>query len=669
MVLTSLFSGLSGLRAHSRFIDVIGNNLANVNTPGFWSSRTTFSDILSFTISPGSGPNGNFGGNNPMQIGLGVGVASIDLATQQGTFQDTARSLDVALQGKGFFTLTDGTQTFYTRAGAFGVDASRNLVDLRTGFQVINSSGSSIDVPVTDTLPPQGTSSVTFKGNLPAEVGGPLAEIFQSSAALKSGTAATLSGSPSSGTTYDMTGYVDNGASIQVFVNGKGAQAVTFKTSDFSAVTAATPTEIATVIQNKLSSDVTVTGNNGTGALTINTIKIGQAATLQFNEGPSPSAGILNVLNISETLVRGTETALTTASAATTDLSNLTGRIKPYINGDGILIRGNLPDNSQVNTIFRYGPTPANDGTTVQSLLTFINTAFNSGSTSGATASLDASGNLMLTANSVGPADMSLYIGDPDSGNTGSSIYPTMVLSQDGSGPDTHTTTIDVFDSLGVTHPVTMTFTRDANDPAVWSLVATMKASEGTITNGTINNIRFNPDGSLTTGNATTLNFTFANNGGVGQSVAVNIGTASKFDGLVMTGNKASAAATDQDGYGAGELLTVAFTQKGELIGRYSNGQSNVLDTLRITLFPNEGGLLRQGNTLFVEAPNSDNPVSTTAGVSGAGLVRPGSLENSNVDLAGEFVRLIEAQRGFQANSRVITTTDEILAELINIVR
>jgi len=220
-----------------------------------------------------------------------------------------------------------------------------------------------------------------------------------------------------------------------------------------------------------------------------------------------------------------------------------------------------------------------------------------------------------------------------------------------------------------VTHPVTMTFTRDASDPAMWSLVATMKASEGTITNGTISNIRFNSDGSLTTGNATTLNFIFANTGGVGQSVAIDIGTASKFDGLVMTGNKASAAATDQDGYAAGELLAVAFTQKGELIGQYSNGQSEVLDTLRITLFPNEGGLLRQGNTLFVEAPNSDNPIFTTAGVSGAGFVRPGSLENSNVDIAVEFVRLIEAQRGFQANSRIITTTDEILAELINIVR
>ena len=97
MVSTSLFTGLSGLRTHQRYIDVIGNNLANVSTPGFWSSRTTFGDILSFTMRSGSGPSNNFGGQNPMQVGLGTQIASIDLNTEQGTFQNTGRSLDVAI--------------------------------------------------------------------------------------------------------------------------------------------------------------------------------------------------------------------------------------------------------------------------------------------------------------------------------------------------------------------------------------------------------------------------------------------------------------------------------------------------------------------------------------------------------------------------------------------
>jgi flagellar hook protein FlgE len=86
-------------------------------------------------------------------------------------------------------------------------------------------------------------------------------------------------------------------------------------------------------------------------------------------------------------------------------------------------------------------------------------------------------------------------------------------------------------------------------------------------------------------------------------------------------------------------------------------------------MFANEGGLMRAGDTMFVESPNSDDPIFTTANTAGSGSVRAGSLENSNVDIAREFVNLIEAQRGFQASSRVITTADEILSELINIVR
>jgi flagellar hook protein FlgE len=90
---------------------------------------------------------------------------------------------------------------------------------------------------------------------------------------------------------------------------------------------------------------------------------------------------------------------------------------------------------------------------------------------------------------------------------------------------------------------------------------------------------------------------------------------------------------------------------------------------LRISMFANEGGLLKVGDTMYVGSPNSNDAIATTANAAGSGTVRSGQLENSNVDIAREFVNLIEAQRGFQANSRVITTTDEILAELMNIVR
>ena len=230
MVSTALFTGLAGLRSHQRFMDVIGNNLANVNTPGFWGSRVTFSDLLSFTITPGQGPTATRGGTNPKQVGLGTQVSSIDANTNQGTFLNTGRPLDVAIQGSGFFTLTDGNQDFYTRVGTFGVDENRNLVDQRTGFQVVDNSGSTISVPLTGTLPARATSQVDFEGTLPATVSGPLAEVISSGAPLLSGTAAEKT----SGTlTFPLNLSARANQSFTISVNGGSPQTVSITAAQF----------------------------------------------------------------------------------------------------------------------------------------------------------------------------------------------------------------------------------------------------------------------------------------------------------------------------------------------------------------------------------------------------------------------------------------------------
>ena len=517
MVNTSLFTGLSGLHAHSRYIDVIGNNLANVSTPGFWGARPTFSDILSFTLTPGGAPNGNFGGTNPMQIGLGVGVGSIDLRTEQGTFEDTGRPLDIALQGKGFFTMTDGVQTYFSRVGTFGVDANRNLVDIRSGYRVLNSSGGDISVPVTDTLPPRATSEVEFKGNLPAEVKGPLNEIITSESAFLEGTAANKSATPAQ-TTYNLAAFTGNNASLVFYVNGKSGIPVTFPTGSFANAAAATPTEIAAVINaSAVGKDVIATGNNGTGTLSFDTIKLGESATLRIDQGSTAaSANILNALNLNSTLAAGTQTAAT----ATTNLANLTGRLTPYQNGDGIVITGTRPNGIPVSSTFRYGA--GNDGTTMGDLITFINTAFGSGdATNGATMSLatDNSGNLVLQSNAKGEATMSFKMADA-SGNTGKTVFAAFESTQEGAGPDTHVATIDIFDSLGRSHPVTLTFTRTENDSKTWDLKAKMDATEGTISNDTVSGISFNPDGSfqVIAGGTNFLEFNFANVGGAAQA-------------------------------------------------------------------------------------------------------------------------------------------------------
>jgi flagellar hook protein FlgE len=662
MVSTALYTGLSGLRVHQTYIDVIGNNLANVSTPGFRGSRATFSDILSFTVRSGSGPSGTFGGINPLQIGTGAVMATVDTDTNQGTLQDTGRSLDVALQGKGFFTLTNGTQSFYSRVGSFGIDANRTLVDLRTGLRVVDSTGGDITVPTSDTLPANPTTRVTFQGNLPARVSGPLEEIVQSNVGLKEGTAATKTATAgASAPLFNLTAFA--GRTVLVSVNGGAQQTVTFPASTFGAPpTGAGPATASAVAAVFTAAGLAVTADDTAGTIRFDTVRLGPNATLKFDDGPSAS-GLLASMGLNATLVAGTES---TASLST-GLAQLTARNAAYQNGDAITVRGTNPNGTVFSDTFTFGPTTSGgDGTTVGDLINFINATVDPAQ---AQASLTTDGNIRLSAIDKEEAELSLFIGDV-TGNSGSNSWPNFVVSQAGAGPDQAVTSIDVVDSQGRTHPVTMTFTRSTTDSTVWDLVAEIDAADGTLQQGSIGQIRFNDNGSFNVIGGGTNSLTFAWNGiSAAQSVAIDLGTSGQFDGVAQLGNTTTVAAIDQDGFAAGNLLNVGFDSAGSLVGFYSNGQSQTLAKLRLSMFSNEAGLVRTGDTLFTESPNSDDAIATTANAAGAGSVRAGQLENSNVDIAREFVNLIEAQRGFQANSRVITTTDEILAELMNIVR
>ena len=655
MVNTSLFSGLSGLRAHQTYIDVIGANLANVSTAGYRGSRVTFSDILSFTQRPGSGPNGAFGGQNPLQIGLGTTVSSIDVDLDQGTFQDTGRSRDVAIQGRGFFALTDGTQTFYSRAGAFDIDANNNLVDLRTGLLVQDSAGASITVPVNDTLAATPTASVTFTGALPATVSGPLAETVQSASPFLAGTPATQTSNP--GPNFDLS-TVGSPRELLVSVNGGSQQVVTITPSAGNVAVAQDVIDAFTTAFGANSTELVARSDGGTGFI-LETIGLGENAQLKLDDAPG-SVGLLTALGLSPSLSRGTQQP----AATTTDLADLTSRVRPYSDGDQIQVRGTAPDGTPFSSTLIYG-TGANQVNTLQELIDGINNLVPANSA--ATLALDTTtGNLTFTSGATGEATLSLNIGDGTT--TTRNAWPAFGVTQEGTGPDTATASIDIVDSLGRTHPVSFEFTRSENDPRVWDLTASIDPADGTLTNASISQITFNQDGSFSVigGGSNAFTFDFQ---GVPQTVVVDLGDNGSFDGVTLTGDAATVAATDQDGFPPGGLVNTAFDTQGQLIGFYSNGQSQVFAQLRVAVFPNEGGLLRNGDTLFVEGPNSDDAINTTAGAAGAGVIRPGALENSNVDIAEEFVNLIQAQRGFQANSRVITTTDEILAELVNIVR
>jgi flagellar hook protein FlgE len=127
-MLRSLFAGISGLRVNQTMLDVTGNNIANANTTGFKSSSTVFQDTLSQMLTSASGANANRGGTNPIQVGLGVQLAATNTNFNQGSTQTTGRATDLMIQGDGMFVVQKGTETLYTRAGAFNFDDTGTLV-------------------------------------------------------------------------------------------------------------------------------------------------------------------------------------------------------------------------------------------------------------------------------------------------------------------------------------------------------------------------------------------------------------------------------------------------------------------------------------------------------------------------------------------------------------
>ncbi len=176
-MMRSLFSGVSGLKGHQTRMDVIGNNIANVNTTGFKSSRATFADMISQTLSGASTPDDNIGGTNPKQVGLGAAVSSIDMIFTDGSVQSTGKNTDLCLSGNGLFVVNRGSETFYTRNGAFEFDSEGNYVLPGSGLKVqgwigsdgvINTSGAVTDItiPAGKSMAAEATSIVTYANNL-----------------------------------------------------------------------------------------------------------------------------------------------------------------------------------------------------------------------------------------------------------------------------------------------------------------------------------------------------------------------------------------------------------------------------------------------------------------------------------------------------------------------
>jgi flagellar hook protein FlgE len=236
---------------------------------------------------------------------------------------------------------------------------------------------------------------------------------------------------------------------------------------------------------------------------------------------------------------------------------------------------------------------------------------------------------------------------------------------------DTFDSTVTVYDSLGTPVELTFQFTYDlANTEWDW----TVTPSTGALSAGpTPSTISFDTDGSLDAATEGAGNPSFTINGLPGAPLTVDwtyLDAAGVSDGSV-TGYATDSAKTaqSQNGYPPGMLQGVAVDEDGIFTGIYSNGSMIPFAQLALADFPSYAGLSKQGANLYAESLASGQALVSTANTSGLGSIAPNTLEMSNVDLATEFVELITTQRAFQANSKVITASDEVLAELINIKR
>ncbi len=534
-MMRSLFAGVSGLRNHQTRMDVIGNNIANVNTVGFKGSRVSFQDVMSQTIQGASGSTGDRGGTNPMQIGMGMGLASIDTVFTDGSFQPTGKQTDLSIQGQGFFILSDGDGQVYTRAGNFDFDDTGNYLVPGTGYKVmgwmadangnINTAGTigAIQIPVGAAMAAKTTTQMDFANNL--------------SAAAINGTAATTSIN-----VYDSLGISHK--IVHTFVK-ESDNTWLYGTSVDDAKTPPGVTgalgKVVFTSTGGVQSIGGITATVPTTALTVPTFKMDPTLNATHTQNFTVFDGD-NVPHVYK--------ATFTTTGATTWSYSLTDQANP----EGVAATsGTITWNGGTSTYTGFGPLNVN-GT---------NVAFN------------------ITAHSD-PAGGPTFNATPTSPYTATAIAP--------------------------------------------------------------------------------LGFTPA---GGGDPMSVNL-VLSK---LTQFGGATTIQAVNQDGYSSGTLDTTTIDPQGVIIGRFTNGQSKNLGQVALATFSNPAGLNKAGSSLFAESNNSGVAQVGTAGSGGRGKLSPGTLEMSNIDLAQEFSNMIITQRGFQSNSKIISSTDEMLQELANLKR
>ncbi|RJP61232.1 MAG: flagellar hook-basal body complex protein [Candidatus Auribacter fodinae] len=686
MAIRALYSGVSGLKNFQTQLDVIGNNISNSQTSGFKASRVTFSSLMYQTMAGASGPTATRGGVNPKQIGLGSTINSIDQDFEQGNLLSTGRKTDLAIQGGGFFAVTNGVNQNYTRNGAFNFDEEGNLV-YDGGYKVMGVNAEdgilgtqleAIRIPRGITLAASPTTSIDLVGNLDAsaEQVGTVLQTDQFYSAEQAGQDNTMEGLLATGSANTViAGLVDGSTTVTVTTasdTGTYTYSSTPVSSPATSLTFNSLDDLAAAIAADIS-DISSVAVNTDGALEFTSGANGNTLTITSN-----SAVLQTALATANRASGAFDNAVTAESDEFSHQAKSTDLLTTLRNSSGVdlgLQAGDTitVDGSVGGTAVTQGSLTVAAGTTLDDYTDQIQ------STLGITTSNNVSisgGRLII--NGDGGSDYALSAMNVSTSGTRAN-FDAIFDSSSGNyastqaASDNHTRSFTAYDSDGTAHTVTVKYniressgnqTRYAID---FSSVITASGQADLSITPSSGTVVGNPDGSLASFDPPTITIQPA---GVGNPMVISIdpGTASGFLGLVMFEGDSTAGVRNVNGYASGDLQDVTVASNGNIYGNFTNGQVQTLAQIRIASFDNDAGLENTDSGMFRETDNSGTPVIDSPGLGNRGSLVVSTLESSNVDLAREFVSMITAQRGFQTNSRVIRTADEVLQELVNIV-
>ncbi|MCH2132350.1 MAG: flagellar hook-basal body complex protein [Phycisphaerales bacterium] len=605
----ALFTGLSGLLSNQRRLDVIGNNIANVNTTSFKSSRMIFSSLYSQTSSLGS-PPGVTGGTNPRQIGHGAMVAGTQRNFAGGAITATGIVTDMAIDGEGFFVANLNGETLYTRDGAFQLNENRQLVtaqgayvmgwDVDDQWQIVGGQLQPLEIPIGAMSVAEATQNVYLDGNL--------------NGAGEIATSGSIHRSDTMFTNADLTNTL----------------AWTWDPDNPEAEGATQP-------------DLTVAGNN-----------------LYVDSGDGTPLLALE----------GGAQAMITVSGIEKNGQTL---------GTHSFVFGSAIDADALGAS-AFGSTMSDFNAWLETVLGLTSEDIG-GQTLGGRVEIDPSGALVVIGNEGTVQDLDLAgsditvtyggttAGDPVAGDPLTQPF-SLTSEQDADGESVRTSFV-AYDSMGTALTVHVSMVLQETLPnggTSWTFLAESPDASGLdriVGSGTLT---FDESGNFLAASNTSI--AIPRDNGADSPVTMNLDFSEGANGLTALDDTTSAiAAISQDGFPGGELVSFALQEDGLIVGAFTNGVTRTLGQVALAVFANPAGLEAVGDNFYRVGPNSGDPTIATATTLGSGRIIGSALEMSNVDLSQEFINMILASTGYQASSRVINTSNEMLDQLMLMAR